>query len=41
MLTRMESIIGQLKKDKDASINEVKTLQNDMKNAINKIKVSD
>lgn len=39
MLVRMESIIGQLKKEKESSINDVKTLQNDMKAAINKIKV--
>jgi len=40
MLSRMESIIGQLKKDKESSVSEVRALQNDMQTAINKIKAN-
>lgn len=40
MLVRMESIIGQLKRDKESSYNEVKALQSDMKAAVNKIKMN-
>ncbi|XP_066902835.1 myosin heavy chain 95F isoform X1 [Halyomorpha halys] len=38
MITRMESIIGQFKKDKESSILEIKKLQSEMRDAINKIK---
>lgn len=40
MLTKMQSIIEQLKKDKAASESELKALQNDMDAAKRKIKVS-
>lgn len=40
MLTRMESVISQMKKEKESSTNEVRALQNDMKNAIHKIKAN-
>uniref|UniRef100_A0A1B6GYM3 Unconventional myosin-VI n=1 Tax=Cuerna arida TaxID=1464854 RepID=A0A1B6GYM3_9HEMI len=41
MLSRMESITGQLKKDKEASINEVKALQRSMQSAVSKIKTNE
>ncbi|RZF36972.1 hypothetical protein LSTR_LSTR004660 [Laodelphax striatellus] len=40
MLVRMESIISQLKKEKESSIKEVKALQNDLHSAVNKIKIN-
>lgn len=40
MLTRMESIIGQMKKEKETSVSEVKSLKSDLQGAVNKIKVS-
>lgn len=40
MLTRMEDIMKQLKKDKESSESQVKALHQDMTSAIKKIKVS-
>lgn len=39
MISRMESIIDQFKKDKESSIIEIRQLQSEMREAINKIKV--
>lgn len=39
MLRRMESLINQLKKDKEESSGQVKRLQQDMQAAVLKIKV--
>jgi Chemotaxis protein histidine kinase and related kinases len=39
MLARMESLINQLKKDKESSIDQLKRLQQDMQAAVLKIKV--
>lgn len=40
MLVRMESLVNELKKDKESSIDQVKKLQQDMQAAVLKIKVN-
>ncbi|BES87602.1 Myosin N-terminal SH3-like domain [Nesidiocoris tenuis] len=40
IISRMEALIGQMKKDKDSSLKEMKNLQHEMKDSVKKIKLN-